>query len=70
MFTHRNIHKQSCISPHRKAHNQIYHILIDKRQHSNIVDIQSLKEADYYTDHYLVGVKVIVRERERETVSK
>jgi hypothetical protein len=34
-----------------------------------MADVRSLKEADYYTDHYLVGVKVIVRERERERLS-
>jgi glycine betaine/choline ABC-type transport system substrate-binding protein len=40
--------------------------LIDRRQHSSILDIQSFRGADCDTDHYLVAAKV----RERLAVSK
>jgi hypothetical protein len=54
MFQHRNIHKYICTS----VVNQIYHILIDSRWHSNILDIRSFRVADYDTDHYLVFAKL------------
>jgi hypothetical protein len=40
--------------------------LIDKRQHSNILDVQSFRGADCDNDHYLVVAKL----RERISVSK
>jgi hypothetical protein len=61
MFPNHNIHKYSWISPYGKTHSQFNHILIDKRQHSNMVDVQSFRGADCDTDHYLVPVKVSQR---------
>jgi hypothetical protein len=66
MFLHRNIHKYIWTSRDGKTHNQIDHILIDRRWHSSILDIRSCRGADCDTDHYLVAVKV----RERLAVSK
>jgi hypothetical protein len=66
MFPHRKIHKHTWTSSERKTHNQIDHVLIDKRRHSTILDVRSFREADCDTDHYLVVVKV----RERLAVSK
>jgi hypothetical protein len=40
--------------------------LIDKRQHSNILDVQSFRGADCDTDHYLLVEKL----RERISVKK
>ena len=36
------------------THNQIYHVLVDKRRQSSIIYIRSLRGADCDTDHYLV----------------
>jgi hypothetical protein len=47
-------------------HNQIDHILIDRRLHSNVLDVQSSRAADCDTDYYLVVAKV----RKRLPVSK
>jgi hypothetical protein len=66
MFPHRNIHKHTLTSPDEKTHNQIDHILVDGRKHSNILDFRSYRAADCDTDHYLVGAKV----SERLTVNK
>ena len=58
MFPHRNIHKCTWTSPGGQAHNQFDNILIDRRWHSNIIDVRSFGEADCDTDHYLVVAKV------------
>jgi hypothetical protein len=45
-----------------ERHNQIDHILLDRRRHSSILDVRS----DCDSDHYLVVAKV----RERLAVGK
>jgi len=39
MFHHRNIHKYTWTSPDGKTHNQIGHVLIDRRWHSRVLDV-------------------------------
>jgi hypothetical protein len=58
MLPHRNIHKFTWISPDGNTHNQIENILIDRRRHSNVLDVRSFRAADCDTDHYLVVAKV------------
>jgi len=47
-------------------HNQIDHILIDRKSHSSVLDVRSFRGADCDTDHHLLVTKV----RERLAVSK
>jgi len=66
MFPNQNSHKYTWTSPDGKTHNQIDHILIDRRRHSSILDVRSFTGAECDTDHCLVVAKV----RERLAVSK
>jgi endonuclease/exonuclease/phosphatase family metal-dependent hydrolase len=58
MFPHHNIHKYIWTSPDEKTHNQIDHILTERRMHSNVLDIRSYRAADCDTEHYLAVAKV------------
>jgi hypothetical protein len=62
-FPHHDIHKHTWTSPDGVTHNQIHHVLIDKRQHSNTLDVQSFRGADCDIDHYQEVAKL------RETIS-
>jgi hypothetical protein len=66
MFPHRKIHKHTWTSPEGNTHNQIDHVLIDRRQHSSILDVRYFRGADCDTDRYLVVGKM----RERLAVNK
>jgi hypothetical protein len=66
MFPHCNIDKYTWTSPEGKTNNQSDHIPVDRRRHSNILDVRSNRAADCDTDHYLVVAEV----RERLAVNK
>jgi len=66
MSPHLNTHKYTWTSPDGKTHNQIDHILIDRRWNSSVRDVQSFRGADCDIDLYLVVAKF----RERLAVSK
>jgi hypothetical protein len=66
MFPHRSIHKYTWTSPDGQTHNQIDHVLTDRRQHSSILDIRSFRGTDCDTDQYLAVPNI----RERLAVSK
>jgi endonuclease/exonuclease/phosphatase family metal-dependent hydrolase len=65
-YPHCEIHKHAWTSPDGVTHNQIDHVLKDKRRHSNIIDVHSFRGSDCDTDHYPVVAKL----RERISVSK
>jgi hypothetical protein len=66
MFPHHNIHKYTWMSPDWKTYNQMHNILIERRRHSSVLDVQSLRAADCDMDQCLVVAKI----KERITVKK
>jgi hypothetical protein len=58
MFQDLNIHNYNLTSPEGKTYNQIDHILIDRKWHSNILYVRSFRGADCDTNHYLVVAKL------------
>jgi hypothetical protein len=46
MFPHSNINKYTCTSPDGKTHDQIDHILVGRRRHSIVLDVQAFRAAD------------------------
>jgi hypothetical protein len=66
LFSHHSIHKYTWTSPDGQTHNQIDHVLINRRWHLSILDIRSFTGADCDSDHYLVFAKI----RERLAVNK
>jgi endonuclease/exonuclease/phosphatase family metal-dependent hydrolase len=50
-FPHCSIHKYIWTSPDGNTHNNIDHILVDRRRHSNVLDVRSFRTANSDTDH-------------------
>jgi exonuclease III len=56
-FPHLDIHKRTWTLPDGNTHNQIDHVLIDKRRATGILDVWTLRGAEGGSDHYLVRIK-------------
>ncbi|KAE9522623.1 hypothetical protein AGLY_016986 [Aphis glycines] len=60
-FPHKNIHKQTWISPCGYVRNQIDHIVVDSRIKSCIRDVRSMRGSSAMSDHFLVRAKINIR---------
>jgi hypothetical protein len=66
VFPHRKIHKYTWTSSEENTRIQNYHVLIDRRYHSSVLDVRSFRGAECNNDRYLIVAKV----RDRLAVSK
>jgi hypothetical protein len=67
MFPHRNIHKFTLTFP-VKTHNQIDQVVVDRRWHLSVLDVQSFRGAHCDTDHYLGTVRENISISGKETL--
>jgi len=60
-FPRKDIHKYTWVSPNGRVHNQIDHILINKRHASCIRKVRTFRGADADSDHYLLFAQFNLR---------
>lgn len=75
LFQHRNIHKETWMSPDGVTRNQIDHILISKKHRTTLKDVKTRRGADCGSDHHMVTATLKMklranRPRERRVVRK
>lgn len=60
-FQGKNIHKVTWTAPDGDYHNQIYHILIEKRGAFSILGVWTRRGANMKSNHYMVEMKFTCR---------
>ncbi|XP_065576374.1 uncharacterized protein LOC136037582 [Artemia franciscana] len=61
MFAHKTIHKYSWNSPDGRAHNQIDHLLINRKWKSSLQDVRAFRGADVASDHALMIARISLK---------
>ena len=58
IFPHKEIQKQTWISPDRRSFNQIDRVLINRKFRTSLLDTRAIRSADIASDHHLVCTKL------------
>jgi len=69
-YQHKDIHKVTWLSPDNKICNQINHILVDRRQRTNVWDVRNMRSAEIESYHYLVRAKIRLKMKRSEKTTK
>jgi hypothetical protein len=74
IFSHRQRHKISWISPDGKTENQIDHVTISKQHRTSILDTRAMSGANASSDHELIPSKIRMKlkkhKQNKETLRK
>ncbi|XP_065582594.1 uncharacterized protein LOC136041763 [Artemia franciscana] len=61
IFAHKTIHKYSWSSPDGRTHNQIDHLLINRKWKSSLQDVRAFRAADVASDHALMIARISLK---------
>ncbi|KAL4153361.1 hypothetical protein QTP88_001194 [Uroleucon formosanum] len=57
-FPHKDIHKETWISPSGQIKNQIDHVIVDRRFKRCVMDVRSMRGSSAMSDHFIIRAKI------------
>ena len=66
IFPHRQIHKETWVSPDGQTKNQIDHVLVSRQHRTSVGDTRVIRGADIASDHQLVRTKIQLKLKRKQ----